>query len=62
MPMKNDARPVGHTVEVDESQGRVQTVHVVIDCSSFTYIDSVGLHVLPAVSINALTFLYHDTM
>ena len=40
------------TVEIDEPQGRVHTV--VIDCSSFTFIDSVGLHALPSVSINIL--------
>ena len=51
------------TVEIDEPQGRVHTV--VIDCSSFTFIDSVGLHTLPSVSINVLLFnpfFYYGTL
>ena len=42
------ARPIAFTSLIDEPQESVHTV--VIDCSGFTFIDSVGLHVLPAVS------------
>ena len=42
------AGAIRHTPLVDEPQDVVHTV--VIDCSGFTFIDSVGLHVLPAVS------------
>ena len=36
-------------VEMEEPEERVHAV--VIDGSSFTFIDSVGLHALPAVSV-----------
>ena len=39
-------------VDVDEPDHPVHTV--VIDGSSFTFIDSMGLHVLPSVSILTL--------
>ena len=42
------AGPIADTSSVDEPQNGVHAV--VIDCSGFTFIDSVGLHVLPAVS------------
>lgn len=42
------AEPIADACSVDEPQDGVHTV--VIDCSGFTFIDSVGLHVLPAVS------------
>ena len=49
--MKNDTyNPMA--VEVEKPEDRVHTV--VIDGSSFTFIDSVGLHVLPSVSISTL--------
>ena len=55
--MKNGTGPVTDAVEIEELQDRVHTV--VIDCSTFTFIDSVGLHALPSVSINnASTFTF----
>ncbi|XP_020612029.1 solute carrier family 26 member 6-like isoform X1 [Orbicella faveolata] len=41
------AEPIADACSVDEPQDGVHTV--VIDCSGFTFIDSVGLHVLPAL-------------
>ena len=46
--MENSAISTIYAVEVDEPQDGVHTV--VIDCSSFTFIDSVGLQALPSVS------------
>ena len=54
--MKNGTGPVTDAVEIEELQDRVHTV--VIDCSSFTFIDSVGLHALPSVSMNKCQYLY----
>ncbi|XP_078370071.1 prestin-like isoform X2 [Oculina patagonica] len=47
MPMINGNGPVTDAVEIEETQDRVHTI--VIDCSSFTFIDSVGLHALPSL-------------
>lgn len=57
MPMINGNGPVTDAVEIEETQDRVHTI--VIDCSSFTFIDSVGLHALPSVSMNNATLLFH---
>lgn len=48
-----------YTAEVDKPKIGVHTV--VIDCSSFTYIDSVGLHALPAVSMFKLLSYEQNT-
>ena len=45
-------------VEMEEPEERVHAV--VIDGSSFTFIDSVGLHALPAVSIRVYLLLILD--
>ena len=45
-------------VEMEEPEERVHAV--VIDGSSFTFIDSVGLHALPAVSIRVYFLLVLD--
>ena len=42
------AGPIADACSLDKPQDGVHTV--VIDSSGFTFIDSVGLHVLPAVS------------
>jgi len=42
-------------VEVEEPEDRIHTV--VVDGSSFTFIDSVGLHALPSVSISQRCWL-----
>jgi len=42
------AGPIADACSLDEPQDCVHTV--IIDCSGFTFIDSVGIHVLPAVS------------
>ena len=46
--MEKKRTPRTSAVEVDEPQTCIHTV--VVDCSSFTFIDSVGLHALPSVS------------
>lgn len=43
-------------VELEEPEERVHAV--VIDGSSFTFIDSVGLHALPAVSVRVYFLEY----
>jgi len=42
------AGPITDACSLDEPQDGVHTV--VIDCSGFTFTDSVGLHVLPVAS------------
>ena len=57
MPVKNDAyNPMA--VEVEKPEDRVHTV--VIDGSSFTFIDSVGLQALPSVSISTFLALQNE--
>ncbi|PFX33451.1 sulfate anion transporter 1-like isoform X1 [Stylophora pistillata] len=46
-PQEKGGTSTTTAVKVDEPKNRIHTV--VIDCSSFTYIDSVGLHVLPSL-------------
>ncbi|XP_066017113.1 prestin isoform X1 [Pocillopora verrucosa] len=47
IPLEKKRTPRTSAVEVDEPQTCIHTV--VIDCSSFTFIDSVGLHALPSL-------------